>query len=63
MPLTSDSLVSTKLRPSHTRPKLVTRPRLAREAGSGVGSQADAPLRPGGLRQDHASEQVVRKPS
>ena len=29
MPLTSDSLVSTKLRPSHTRPKLVARPRLA----------------------------------
>jgi LuxR family transcriptional regulator, maltose regulon positive regulatory protein len=29
VPLTSDSLVSTKLRPSHTRPKLVARPRLA----------------------------------
>jgi len=26
------------------------------EAGSGVRSQADARLRPGGLRQDHASE-------
>ena len=29
MPLTSDPLVSTKLRPSQTRPKLVARPRLA----------------------------------
>ena len=37
MPLTSDSLVSTKLRPSQARPKLVARPtlieRLNREAG------------------------------
>ena len=37
MPLTSDSLVSTKLRPSQARPKLVARPRLIerlnREAG------------------------------
>ncbi len=37
MPLTTDSLVSTKLRPSQARPKLVARPRLAarleREAG------------------------------
>ena len=29
MPLTSDPLVSSKLRPSQTRPKLVARPRLA----------------------------------
>src|SRR5918992_1514949 len=37
MPLTTDSLVSTKLRPSQTRPKLVARPQLTakleREAG------------------------------
>src|SRR5918999_1330826 len=37
MPLTTDSLVSTKLRPSQTRPELVARPRLIaeleREAG------------------------------
>lgn len=37
MPLTTDSLVSTKLRPSQVRPKLVARPRLTarleREAG------------------------------
>ena len=29
MPFTSDPLVSTKLRPSQARPKLVARPRLA----------------------------------
>ncbi len=28
MPLTTESLVSTKLRPSQARPKLVARPRL-----------------------------------
>ncbi len=37
MPLTSDSLVSTKLQPAQARPKLVARPRLTarlvREAG------------------------------
>ena len=56
MPLTSDPLVSTKLRPSQARPEAGGEAAPGREAGSGARSQADARLRACGLRQDHASE-------
>ena len=49
MPLTTDSLVSTKLRPSQTRPKLVARPRLTATLKRGPGRKLTLISAPAGF--------------